>query len=200
MSLPKRETTDAEWPVLATDVATELRRQLDASFEVRAELDRQISIRDWHIVALQQQIAESEVERQILRGTLVGEAELADAFGDPYQRGTEYWHTAWKEVSRHRSELLVRVQQLERWLLDAGAESNQLQRELDRSREQNAGLARQLAETERDYTEMYADREELISQLARCEAEFEELRCQLAFGHAVREQIVGEPAQSDGEH
>lgn len=113
-------------------------------------------------------IADLEAERDSLRTTLLGEAEVADAEREiPERKGSAWWMAAWREVSRHRTELLHTVQRLEGWLLDSGKEAARLQTELDRAREQNAGLARQLAETERDYTEMFADREELLGRLAR---------------------------------
>jgi DNA repair exonuclease SbcCD ATPase subunit len=121
-------------------------------------------------------IAELEAERDSLRATILGESVVADQGENPERKGAAWWHRSWREVTRHRDELLARVQKLETWLLESGREAEDLQRELERSREQNGGLARLLAETEGDVVEANAARDEAVAtraealeRLARCE-------------------------------
>lgn len=136
------------WPIV-DDVAVELRRQLDQAHARNAELT---------------------AERNALRATLIGEAVIADAEREiPERKGSAWWMAAWREVSRHRSELLVRVQQLEAWLLASGRESTRLQAELDQVREQNGGLARLLGEIDGDVDAAIAARDQALDKLSRCE-------------------------------
>lgn len=90
-------------------------------------------------------IADLEAERDAMSQTLLGEAGLADAEHEaPERKGSAWWMAAWREVSRHRTELLARVQQLEGWLRASGEEASRLQRELA-ARDQEIGeLSRQL--------------------------------------------------------
>lgn len=115
-----------EWPIL--DIAAALRSQLD---EERAKS------------------SELAAERDALRSTLMGEAELAESQHEPHEtRGSAWWRAAWREVSRHRSELLHRVQQLEGWSLEHGAEAMRLQTERDIARHEHGVAASMLDATQ----------------------------------------------------
>lgn len=82
-------------------------------------------------------IADLESECSSLRTTLLGEAEVADAERElPERKGSAWWMSAWREVTRQRNEMLARVQTLEVWLKESGEEATRLQTELtDRIRE-----------------------------------------------------------------
>lgn len=127
------------------DIAAELRRQLDDGAAKRVELEHKLAGRDQRIRELERVIAEGHEERKALRSTLLGEAELAEAQAEPHEkRGSAWWHAAWREVSRHRAELLLRVGQLERWTREGGLEATRLQTELTAARKEIGQLTRQL--------------------------------------------------------
>lgn len=134
------------WPRSDLDIASELRRQLDEAIAKRADLERTLAIRDERIAQLERDIIPGmREESDALRRTLLGEAELAEAQAEPDDvRGPGWWRMAWREISRHRSELIHRVQQLNGWLLESGKEATQLQRDLTAAREVIGNLERQL--------------------------------------------------------
>jgi len=129
-----------------------------ACVELRAELDE-----------ARAQIVVLTTERDALRKTLIGEAVIADTEREvPERKGSAWWMSAWREVSRHRTELAHRVQQLEAWLLESGREASRLQTELDGLRDQNGGLARLLDEVDGDVEAATQARDQALEQLARC--------------------------------
>jgi len=137
--------TQQHWPAQATDVADELRRQLDAAEATITEL------------------------RLVLDGEAQAAAELTEAERVEERRSARFWYSAWTNAKRRLAQLQIHIAKLERWLLESGREAQRLQTDLDVAREQNGGLARQLAETEGDFTELVAERDELIGLLDRCE-------------------------------
>ncbi len=133
------------WPRSDLDLAAELRRHVDELTAKCIGLQREIAIRDDRVAAVEQQVREGNAEREVLRKTLLGEADLADAQCEsPDVRGASWWKGAWREVRRHNAELNLRIQKLERWLDESGREATGLQTERDTAREEIGQLTRQL--------------------------------------------------------
>lgn len=138
----------AALPSSMIDVAAELRRQLDEAHAKNAEL---------------------AAERDALRTTLIGEAALAESQHEPdEQRGSAWWRSAWREVSRHRSELLRRVQQLEGWSLEHGAEAMRLQTELDVARHEHGLAAAMLDATQERVDDLEGEIVRLRERMSEC--------------------------------
>lgn len=108
-------------------------------------LEMTIEVCARRIAMFEGEVATLRADNDALRRTLLGEAELADAQSEPEEaRGPGWWRACWREVSRERSELRVRVKSLEDWLLESGKEATQLQRDLDAARQVIGNLERQL--------------------------------------------------------
>lgn len=134
------------WPRTDLDLAAALRSQLDQSIAKRVELEHKLAERDQRIAQIERDVIPGlRAEADALRATLLGEAEIAEAENEPDgARAPGWWRAAWREVSRHRSVLLMQVQQRDRWLLEGGKEATQLQRDLTAAREVIGKLERQL--------------------------------------------------------
>jgi len=142
---------EKQWPAQALDIAAELRRQLDEATAKHAELESTIAE---------------------LRDVLQGKAEQLSDEPDAQARearGSRFWYSAWTNAKRHAAQLNLRIVKLEGWALEHGEEAAKLQTALLRSQEENGELTRRLEDTERDFTEAVADREEALGKLARCE-------------------------------
>lgn len=146
------------FPLVDLDIIAELRRKCDESAAKRVHLEHEIALRDARIRMLEQDVIKGlRDDLDAIRQTLIGTAELAEAEGEPAdKRGAAWWRGAWREVTRHRSELILRMQQLERWHLEHGAEATRLQRDLDVARQEIGELTRQL-DLARDGERIIAD-------------------------------------------
>ena len=144
-------TVDAQWPEQAIDIAAALRRQLDEATAKRSELEATIAE---------------------LSADLQGKAEQLSDEPDALAReaqGSRFWYSAWTNANRHNATLSLRIVKLEGWAMEHGQEATKLQAELAAARDEIGELSRRLEDTERDYTEAIADREEVLGKLARCE-------------------------------
>lgn len=127
-----------EWPVIAVDVAAELRRQLDDASGKRVELEARIAAQDARIKALEEQLAELRSALQVAADQL---APAADVRPDRWSR---FWFAAWGNANRLHGDAMMRIIKLEKWLRESGEEATRLQTALSTADEEIGALTRAL--------------------------------------------------------